>query len=81
MLPNGPPVPYPVQFRVSGLEVGKVREVADQVKDIMRQNPNTLGVNDNWNEYVKVLRLDLDQDKLRALGVSSEHRGMEVRQA
>jgi len=71
-LPNGPPVPYPVQFRVSGLEVGKVREIADQVKQIMRQNPNTLGVNDNWNESVKVLRLDLDQNKLRALGVTSQ---------
>nr|WP_217344738.1 efflux RND transporter permease subunit [Noviherbaspirillum sp. L7-7A]MBV0878916.1 efflux RND transporter permease subunit [Noviherbaspirillum sp. L7-7A] len=72
LLPNGPPVPYPVQFRVSGLEVGKVREVADKVKEIMRANPNTLGVNDNWNESVKVLRLDLDQDKLRALGVTSQ---------
>ena len=71
-LPNGPPVPYPVQFRVTGLEVTKVRALADQVKDIMRQNPNTLGVNDNWNESVKVLRLDLDQDKLRALGVTSQ---------
>lgn len=72
LLPNGPPVPYPVQFRVTGLEVGKVREVADKVKEIMRANPNTLGVNDNWNESVKVLRLDLDQDKLRALGVTSQ---------
>ena len=72
LLPNGPPVPYPVQFRVSGLEVGKVREVADKVKQIMRANPNTLGVNDNWNESVKVLRLDLDQDKLRALGVTTQ---------
>ncbi|MBL4954016.1 efflux RND transporter permease subunit, partial [Neobacillus sp. YIM B02564] len=72
LLPNGPPVPYPVQFRVSGLEVGKVREVADKVKEIMRANPNTLGVNDNWNESVKVLRLDLDQDKLRALGVTTQ---------
>ncbi|MET0961669.1 MAG: efflux RND transporter permease subunit [Noviherbaspirillum sp.] len=72
LLPNGPPVPYPVQFRVSGLEVNKVRELADQVKGIMRQNPYTLGVNDNWNESVKVLRLDLDQDKLRALGVTSQ---------
>jgi multidrug efflux pump subunit AcrB len=71
-LPNGPPVPYPVQFRVSGLEVAKVREVADRVKEIMRANPNTLGVNDNWNESVKVLRLDLDQDKLRALGVTTQ---------
>jgi multidrug efflux pump len=72
LLPNGPPVPYPVQFRVSGLEVAKVREVADRVKAIMRANPNTLGVNDNWNESVKVLRLDLDQDKLRALGVTTQ---------
>jgi multidrug efflux pump len=72
LLPNGPPVPYPVQFRVSGEEVAKVRAIADQVKDIMRANPNTLGVNDNWNESIKVLRLDLDQEKLRALGISSQ---------
>lgn len=72
LLPNGPPVPYPVQFRVSGTEVGKVRAIADQVKEIMRANPNAIGVNDNWNESIKVLRLDLDQDKLRALGISSQ---------
>jgi multidrug efflux pump len=72
LLPNGPPVPYPVQFRVSGDEVAKVRLIADQVKDIMRANPNAIGVNDNWNESVKVLRLDLDQDKLRALGITSQ---------
>jgi len=42
------------------------------VKDIMRANPNTVGVNDNWNESVKVLRLDLDQDRMRALGVTSQ---------
>lgn len=72
LLPNGPPVPYPVQFRVTGSEVDKVRAIADQVKDIMRANPNTIGVNDNWNESIKVLRLDLDQDKMRALGVTSQ---------
>lgn len=72
LLPNGPPVPYPVQFRVSGFDVPKVRAIADQVKEIMRANPNTVGVNDNWNESVKVLRLDLDQDRLRALGISSQ---------
>jgi multidrug efflux pump subunit AcrB len=72
LLPNGPPVPYPVQFRVTGGEVDKVRAIADQVKEVMRANPNTAGVNDNWNESVKVLRLDLDQDKLRALGVTSQ---------
>lgn len=72
LLPNGPPVPYPVQFRVSGTEVAKVREIADKVKEVMRANPNAVGVNDNWNEYIKVLRLDLDQDRLRALGVTSQ---------
>ena len=72
LLPNGPPVPYPVQFRVSGTEVVKVRAIADQVKEIMHGNPNAIGVNDNWNESVKVLRIDLDQDKLRALGINSQ---------
>ena len=72
LLPNGPPVPYPVQFRVTGTEVAKVRIIADEVKQIMRGNANARGVNDNWNESVKVLRIDLDQDKLRALGINSQ---------
>jgi len=72
LLPNGPPVPYPVQFQVLGPDIGIVRGIADQVKATMAANPNTVGVNDNWNESVKVLRLDLDQDKLRALGVTSQ---------
>ncbi|WP_420993885.1 efflux RND transporter permease subunit [Cupriavidus sp. 30B13] len=71
LLPNGPPVPYPVQFRVIGPDAAGVRKLADQVKAVMSANPNTQGVNDNWNESVKVLRLDIDQDKARALGVSS----------
>ncbi len=72
LLPNGPPVPYPVQFLVAGPDIASVRALADKVKDIMRANPNAVGVNDNWNESVKVLRLDLDQDKLRALGITSQ---------
>jgi len=72
LLPNGPPVPYPVQFRVQGTDVATVRSIADQVKDVVRANPNTVGVNDNWNEQVKSLKLMLDQDKARALGVSSQ---------
>ncbi len=71
VLPNGPPVPYPVQFRVVGQDAAQVRIYADQVKAIMRTNPNLRGVNDNWNESVKVLRLEVDQDKARALGVTS----------
>ena len=72
LLPNGPPVPYPVQFRVVGVNPEVLRQRADEVKQAMRQNPNTRGVNDNWNEAVKTLRMDIDQDKARALGVSSQ---------
>ena len=71
LLPNGPPVPYPVQFRVIGPDAAGVRKLADEVRAVMSANPNTVGVNDNWNENVKVLRLDIDQDKARALGVST----------
>jgi multidrug efflux pump subunit AcrB len=49
-----------------------LRQKADEIKAQMRLNPNTRGVNDNWNESVKVLRLDVDQAKARALGVSSQ---------
>ncbi|MCH8856891.1 MAG: efflux RND transporter permease subunit, partial [Proteobacteria bacterium] len=72
LLPNGPPVPYPVQFRVSGADPKVVREWADKAKDILRASPNMRGVNDNWNENVKTLRLNVDQDKARALGVTSQ---------
>ena len=72
LLPNGPPVPYPVQFRVVGSDPKVLRLKADEIKAQMRQNPNTRGVNDNWNESVKSVRLEVDQAKARALGVSSQ---------
>ena len=72
LLPNGPPVPYPVQFRVVGPDPVELRARADEVKDAMRASPNTRGVNDNWNEAVKVLHLEVDQSKARALGVTSQ---------
>ena len=72
LLPSGPPVQYPVQFRVVGPDPLALRGYADQVKAAMRQSPNTRGVNDNWNESIKVLRLEVDQAKARALGVTSQ---------
>ncbi|MDO9148421.1 MAG: efflux RND transporter permease subunit [Hydrogenophaga sp.] len=72
LLPNGPPVPYPVQFRVVGTDPAVLRGLADEVKAAVRASPNMRGVNDNWNESVKVLRLEVDQAKARALGVSSQ---------
>ncbi|MBA4177215.1 MAG: multidrug transporter AcrB [Leptothrix sp. (in: Bacteria)] len=72
LLPNGPPVAYPVQFRVVGSDAVQVRQWADRAKEVLRANPNMRGINDNWNEAVKVLRLDIDQDKARALGANSQ---------
>lgn len=72
LLPNGPPVPYPVQFRVIGTEPAQLRAHADEVKAALRENANMRGVNDNWNESVKVIRLEVDQAKARALGVTSQ---------
>ncbi len=72
LLPNGPPVPYPVQFRVVGEKVEEVRAWADKAKEILRASPNMRGVNDNWNEPIKALKLEVDQDKARALGVTSQ---------
>ena len=72
VLPNGPPVAYQVQFRVLGADLTQVRQIADQVKDVLRADERMLGVNDNWNEPVKALRLEVDQDKARALGVTSQ---------
>ena len=72
VLPNGPPVDYPVQFRIVGPDAKLVRQAADQIKEVLRVHPSMRGVNDNWNEQIKVLRLDIDQDKARALGITSQ---------
>jgi multidrug efflux pump len=72
LLPNGPPVPYPVQFRIVGEDINALRAYAEQAKALMRAHPDMHGVNDNWNEYVKAIRLRVDQDKARALGVTSQ---------
>ena len=70
-LPNGPPVGYPVQFRVMGYDPEKVREYATEVAAVMRANPNTVDVNYDWFEKTKVVRLEVDQDKARTLGIST----------
>lgn len=71
-LPNGPPVPYPVQFRVTGTDPVALRARADEVKKILQAHPSARNVNDNWNEDVKVVRLNIDQERARVLGVSSQ---------
>ncbi len=71
-LENGPPVGYPLQFRVSGAEIETARALARKVADVVRKNPNARNVNLDFEEPSKVIRLAIDQDRARVLGVSSE---------
>jgi multidrug efflux pump subunit AcrB len=68
----GPPVGFPVQFRVIGPDTGKVREIAYQVRDIVRENPNIKDPQLDWNEQSPYLKLAVDQDRARALGLTPE---------
>ncbi|MEO7251013.1 MAG: efflux RND transporter permease subunit, partial [Arenimonas sp.] len=70
-LENGPPVGFPIQFRVSGEHIDDVRRLAYEVAAKVRANPNVDNVNLDWDEPSKVVRLRIDQDRARALGVSS----------
>jgi multidrug efflux pump len=70
-LENGPPVGYPVQFRVFGQEPRQVQAIADQVAGIMRADPHLRRVNQDWGERLKRVRVDVDQDKARSLGITS----------
>ena len=67
-LENGPPVGYPVQFRVSGEHIDRVQAIARQVADKVRANPHVTNVNLDWSEPSKVVRLRIDQERARALG-------------
>ena len=70
-LENGPPVGFPVQFRVDGNDIPKIREIAQKIAEMMRANPNLANVQLNWEEPSKVMKVSIDQAKARLLGVSS----------
>jgi multidrug efflux pump len=70
-LENGPPVGFPVQFRIDGTDIPQIREIAHQVADIMRQNPNLINVQLDWEEPSKVIKVSVDQAKARLLNISS----------
>ena len=71
-LENGPPVGYPLQFRVSGEHIPEVRALARKVAEKVRENPHTLNVHLDWEEPSKVVRLNVDQDRARTLGISTQ---------
>lgn len=66
----GPPVGFPVQFRVVGPDPTTVRSIASQVREVMRQDPAAVQVNLEWDEPAKTIRIDIDQDRARLLGLS-----------
>lgn len=69
---NGPSSDYPVMLRVKGYDHDKVREIAKEVETVMAANPGIKSVNLNWNEKSKTMHLEIDQDKARKLGVTSQ---------
>ncbi|QKE62384.1 efflux RND transporter permease subunit [Aquipseudomonas campi] len=70
-LENGPPVGFPIQFRISGEHIDEVRAIARQVADKVRENSHVSNVHLNWEEPSKVVYLNIDQERARALGVST----------
>ncbi len=69
-LENGPPVGYPVQFRVLGPDASRLRKIADEVAQVMRADRDARDVNFDWNDPIKTARLEVDPDKARALGMT-----------
>ncbi len=69
LLPNGPPVTYPVEFRVTGDDPIRLRVEANRFLEVMRQSDLVYGVKDNWNEHQPVAKIEVDSAKARELGV------------
>jgi multidrug efflux pump len=71
-LENGPPVGYPVQFRVLGANPEQLYGIAEQVEKIVKQNPHTKNVSVDSNQKIRVVNIEVDQKKARELGLSSQ---------
>jgi multidrug efflux pump subunit AcrB len=74
----GPPSPFPVAFRVSGPDVDQIRTIAERVRTVMAADPMMRTVNTDWGERVPTLHLALDQERLRALGLTSADVGEQL---
>ena len=71
-LENGPPIGYPVQFRVMGDDLVKLRAISADVASLMRKDVALEKINFDWNEKIKSVKIEVDQDKARLLGTSSQ---------
>jgi multidrug efflux pump subunit AcrB len=67
----GPPVGWPLKFRVSGDDAEKVRDQAQAFAEVIGGNPNVRNINFDWGEMSKVIKIDIDQDRARVVGLSS----------
>ncbi|MBQ7498103.1 MAG: efflux RND transporter permease subunit [Selenomonas sp.] len=70
---TGPPADYPVMLRVAGRTVEEAKDLARKTAALVAEDPNVYNVNENWGYKSRVMHLELDQDKLRALGLSSQN--------
>ena len=68
----GPPVGWPIKFRVSGPDPGATRAYAQAFAQVLGENPNTRNINYDWNEPSKSIRIEVDQDRARTLGITSQ---------
>ncbi len=68
----GPPVGWPVQYRISGADISKVREFSLQLGELIAKNPQAININYEWMEPARQLRIRIDQDEARSLGLSSQ---------
>lgn len=76
VIQTGPPAAYPVMLRISGYEKNQVQDIANQVAMKLAQDPNLQNINFDWNEKGKAIHLELDQDKMRNLGISGQNLGL-----
>jgi multidrug efflux pump len=77
----GPPVGWPVQYRVSGPDIAKVRDLALEVAQVMATDPNLRRINYDWMEPARVVRVVIDQDQARLLGLSTDAVGSAINSA
>ena len=68
----GPPVGWPVQYRVSGPEISQVRSIALRLGQIVAGDPSARQVNFDWMEPARMVRVEIDQDEARLIGLSSQ---------
>lgn len=69
---TGPPADYPIMLRVSAPTISETKNLAQKVADLVAEDSNVENLHLDWNEDSKIMRLELDQDKIRALGLSSQ---------